>query len=313
MRSLKNYLINQIKLTIDYLKNTPIFLVISSVTSITSIISAAISTLFSILLDNPYILIYVLLFIVIIQFITNFYISTHSVNINQLYLDKETFLLDVLTNIMEVNRIKNTEDINHVKVENLTVTCTIDNPTKISPLESNLNIEWKASCIVLDQKIYDYHMIYSKSDSKRKANPKVTITSNDSEKYEAIITEMNTGIYNRFWAKLEPGVLPVDTEFDVTIKLENYFRFIWSDYETLMVNTNLYGTCIEEVNIILIFENDMIANTNITIYEIDQITLKRKKIQHLSHKIENSKHVYSFHKKSKIEKCTFLIVIPKSI
>lgn len=178
------------------------------------------------------------------------------------------------------------------------------------PAQSDLNVTWNVDCIVVDKEISDYYMVYSKSDSKRKANPIATIKS-ENEDYVANIKEMNTGIYNCFLAGLQPGKLPVNRYFHATIELNNYYRFVWEDYDTLMVNTNLYGKSVDKIDIVLTCDDIRISNAIISIYEVNPDNLHKKFIQYLKYTNENGIHTFSFSSNKIKPKCLYLILIPK--
>lgn len=306
MQFLKRVWDKQKEITINYLKNTPIY--ISAKNFIIPII-LIIGGAWSFISQSPYVLIYFLLVIVAILAVSVYYMSSHYVDIKKLYFEEDISLIDILTHIEEVKRLKKTKDINHVNVSQLTVNFFINKTDNAD--QSDLDVTWDVDCVVVDKEICDYHMIYSKSDSKRKASPIVTINSGN-KKYNPNISETNTGIYNYFLAALKPGKLKVNTYFHVTIQLNNYFRFVWKDFEALMVNTNLYGKSVDKLDIALSFNDERISKTIISIYEVNPDNLQKKFIQHLNHTEKKGKHIFSFHS-DKIKPGSFyLITIPRS-
>ncbi len=77
--------------------------------------------------------------LVLIFFVLCIYINKNYIKITNLFLDKDTYLINTIINILEVKELKQKNNINHVKVKELKCFYTISSTSSNSPQNSMLN------------------------------------------------------------------------------------------------------------------------------------------------------------------------------
>lgn len=301
---------NRLQATTNYFKNTPTFILFQTIFKIICSVVLALGYMLSEIQQNPYILIYILMIVICLLVIYLFYIERNSIRINDLYLEKDAFLINIITNILEVKRIKTSENINPVEVSELVVNYNIGEPNvKDGISTSDLNMEWRITGVTSNNQVLEkYDMIYCKSDTKRIPFPKVKVKKFNGREQEVVISENNTGLLNHFCANLANANISGNTNFNINIKLSNYYNFIWNECEVFVVNPNIYGKSVNQLKVNLCFPISQVMKTNISVYEINQTNLKRKWVHYMCY--SEKKNTYFFESKDVSNKA-FLIVIPK--
>ena len=296
------------ELFVDYWKSTSLLLKIIDV--ILPLLSL-IGSVYGYIHGNTLFLLSVIIAVVAFFVIIIYRMKRNYINIKNLYLDEETFLSSMIRNITEVQRLKKKDNINNVNVKSLDINYEIYSSSNNS-IQSDMNVTWKIHCKAVDRDLLNYHLVCSKSESMRDFNPTIDIRE-FNENYSAIYANHSNGLFNHISLNFKKGKLYANSEFEVTMKLYNYYRFMWNDCEVLILNASMYGNSVEKITASIIFKDSRIANRIISVYEVKQNNFKRILIQQNSCQLDNgSDYKYSFEYDKKTADKVFIFVIPKN-
>ena len=291
----------------EYFKITPILLIILD---LGFPIFSFWGSIYGFLNENTGVLLFFILAITAFFTIKIYRIKRTHVNLRNLYLNNDTFLSHMIMNITEVKRLREKEKINNVKVISLDVHFNIINSPNNNNKESDMDVLWNVRCKTLNNELLNYHILCSKSDSRRKYNPIIEVKEFDKN-YVANVNNMSNDLFNHLSVVFINGRLQKNTDFSVKIDLRNYYKFMWTDCEVLFINTSMFGTTIENLNLKLTFKDARIKDKNISVYEVDKNNFNRILIQQSTCQINNGVYEYSFNSNKASDKF-FLIAIPKS-
>lgn len=203
------------ELLIDYFKTTPVILIIFDL--IAPILST-IGTIYGYIDSNTPILLATFVLVVLFFLIKIHRIKKTCINIKSLYLDEDTFLSHMITNITEVRRFKEKEKINAVNVEKIDMNFQINEPNPNNSVQSDMDVTWKIHCKTLENELLNYHLLCSKSESKRGFNPQIKIREFTGT-YSATITNLSNGLINHISLSFRNGKLLSHSDFELKIIL----------------------------------------------------------------------------------------------
>lgn len=299
---------------LEYIKSTPFLLIIVEVIVPTVSLSATImATICGYIENNVSILLLAFIIIVLCFSLIVYRIKRNYINLKSLYLNEDTFLAHMITNITEVRRLKEKEKINNVSVKTLDMNFQINEPGSHDSVQSEMGIIWKIHCKNLNKELINYHFLCSKSESKKKFDPKIEVKE-FNETYPATLTNCSNGLYNHIALSFKNGNLPEYSDFELKIELNNYYRFMWNDCEVLFINAAMFGNSVEKINVKIIFKDSRVANKNISVYEVNNNNFSRVLIQQSSCQLCSNQrdYEYLFQYTKKSSNKFFIIAIPKN-
>lgn len=304
-----NFFEREIEKLVDYFKTTPVILILFE---FFSPLLSGIGTIYGYISNNISILLSAFILVVIFFIIRIYTIKRKYINIKSLYLNEETFLSHMITNITEVRRLKRKEKINNVSVEALNMTFTIE-PTLNNSTQSDMEVTWIIRGKTSDNELLNYHLLCSKSESKRKFNPTIEIRE-FTNTYPATFTNLSNGLFNHISLNFMNGKLSARSEFELEINLQNYYRFMWNDCEVLFVNPAMFGNSTKNITVKVIFKDSKIANKTISVYEVNQNNFSRTLIEQTSCQLcaNGTDYEYCFEYNKKSSNKFFIITVPKN-
>lgn len=303
-----NFFEQEIERLKEYFQNTPfIIFLLSCLPPISSLISI----IWSLISKNPF-FIFIAVLCILVYFIIEYIDKKNNyINLKSLYLDNDTYLINTITSIIETKKLKQNSNINHVNVDELKCIYKVSKANIDFPQQSKLDVEWVISGNTLDKELYNYNIIYTKDKVIKCSNPKVKIKE-IKEEYDAVVSIQNNNLLNHFEVAFKNGSLPRNSQFVMSIELNDYYKFLWNDCEILIINTFLWGDKIQKVNINLTFEDSKIANSIISVYKVSSINFQRKLVnQAPCQKNDSNQYEYHFNYDKKISNAFFIIKIPK--
>ena len=298
------------ELLIDYFKTTPVILIIFDL--IAPILST-IGTIYGYIDSNTPILLATFVLVVLFFLIKIHRIKKTCINIKSLYLDEDTFLSHMITNITEVRRFKEKDKINDVNVEKIDMNFQINEPNPNNSVQSDMDVTWKIHCKTLENELLNYHLLCSKSESKRGFNPQIKIREFTGT-YSATITNLSNGLINHISLSFRNGKLLSHSDFELEIILEKYYRFMWNDCEVLLINAAMFGNSVEKIRATILFKDSRIANKNISVYEVNPNNFSRLLVQQSPCQpcTNGTGYIYCFEYNKKSSNKFFIIAIPKN-
>lgn len=106
MSNINNFFRNRLQIIADYFKKTSAFIFTPTIINIIVVFDTVLGGILSVIKQNLYIFICMLMITICLLIINLIYVKRHSIRINNLYFEKDTFLINMITNILEVKRIK---------------------------------------------------------------------------------------------------------------------------------------------------------------------------------------------------------------
>lgn len=183
----------------------------------------------------------------------------------------------------------------------------MQNSLQVSPL----NVRWEIDVKPNDKPIPQYHAIFSSKYTDR--TPKVTASATlfNGTIINANVTPIeDTEILNHY--RLTFGSVKVgESQMVLNVNLDDYYTFLWDKYETFLFNPYVWGKSIDKISITVIFLDERIENTDISLYAVDQNSFSRELLQ--CHKCDKTTNEYVFNYKDDRNMQngkSFLIVIP---
>lgn len=297
------------ELLIDYFKSTPTLLIIFDLFAPSL---SAVGTIYGYINSNtPFLLIALIL--IVLFFLTKIYrIRRNYVSIKNLYLDEDTLLSDLIACMTETRKLKENEKINKVNVKELDIHFQINETDPNNPIQSDMDVTWKLSCKTFDSELLNYHLLCTRSESKREFNPQVQVKEFTGT-YPATVTNLSNGLFNHISVCFRNGKIQSHSEFELELVLKEYYRFMWNDCEVLYVNAALFGNSVEKIKATILFKGSRIANKNISVYEVDPNNFSRKLVQQSPCQacVNGTDYEYCFEYNKKSSNKSFIIAIPK--
>lgn len=133
-----------------------------------------------------------------------------------------------------------------------------------------------------------------------------------NNKYKVTPKSYDNNLLNHFKVVFKNGAMPRNTDFNVTIELNDYYTFLWNNCEVIIVNAALWGDTVERTKINLTFDEEKIADTFISTYIVSQTNFQRQLVKEaVCTKNNSGKYEYQFDYNKKTSDAFFLIKIPK--
>ena len=275
MEKIKNYFLNQLELLKKYLSDTSILVIILS---FGKYIVSFFVLLYEYLQDN---LIGVILIFVLVVLYHSYiiYIKKNYIKTSNFSLEDDTFLINTIFSVLTINKLKKSQNINNVHVTNLVVSYNIGEEIND---KSNLDLKWYVEGHNLNEDLYQYDFMCTKSESKRKFIPIIKMNNKDM----VFDFDFNNCLFNHVCIRFPEGKLGKNQNFELNISLNNYFQFYKKECEVLVINPYRYGNSVDNLKIIIEFQNPNIESCNLEVYRVNIINFNRKKIFSSSKKIK---------------------------
>lgn len=268
---MKKWLKEQLELFKDYWNRTSIFIIF--VDLFLPLISTTIAVI-SAIYNHPTILVALLILVLAAHIFYAAKVNREYIRFDNLYLNDEVSLLNDITNIIQLRRLKNQGICNNVNVKDLNIYYNIKETS--NPEEGKMDVKWVVNCKPTKKNsLIAYHILFSKERTENEPKLSAWVTLFGGKIVEGVFKKEKDNVVNHYSLTFN-GITLGESQFELTILVNDYYKHIWNQYETFSINPMLWGKSVENLKMELTFESDKVADRQINAYTVNPKNLNRE-------------------------------------